>query len=327
MTSAESPLPHSYECVGFAHDCDCRRCEIARAAWAERPRLLALARCRLPTCAEADDVVSEAITRALECPLLDPERVAAWLTTVTIHICVDRARERSHAPKRWRYAVQEMTSNEFETDLIETLAAAEIAPLLGQLPHEQSAALWLRADGESIASIATFLSVSEKAAESLLSRARVAARAIVGAVASVLAVACATVRRPVLAATPAAAVAAVIAMVTVPSMPWNSSAHMHPGTSVGPLPSGTRLGLGPLIDEGPSALIGPSAANADQPVRGPLLHGYARPPRTVHAKFLTVHDGGSGYEDQQQSFVDSVKQCIEKGIVITPSYIGCKTLR
>jgi RNA polymerase sigma factor (sigma-70 family) len=325
VTGSGRNFPDGSECAGFAYDCDCARCEIARSAWAERPRLLALARRRLPTAAEADDVVSEAITRSLESKGLDPARLPAWLTTVTVHLCVDRARERSHKSKDWQYAVQEQVHSDFETQLVESLAAAEIAPLLEDLPPDQAAALWLRADGLTVAAIASRLSVSEKAAESLLGRARVAARAIVGAVAGAAALVMPLVRRTTAIALPAVAVAAAVAVLTVtvvtgPSTGAGGSAtqaaRQWPGLSIVP---SSEMPVGRVHADGTSATKPSGEQNR-------FTRPLARSPRDVNGPLVKVHDDGSGYQDQQQSFVESVEQCVQKGVVVSPQYIGCKTI-
>lgn len=288
--------------------------------------MLALARHRLPTAAEADDVVSEAITRSLESENLDLARLPAWLTTVTVHLCVDRARERAHKSKDWQYAVQEQMDGDFETQLVESLAAAEIAPLLEDLPHDQAAALWLRADGLSLAAIASRLSVSEKAAESLLGRARTAARAIVGAVAGGAALTLPLVRRSTAIALPAVAIVAAVTVLTVstltgPSSSIAGSPSIGAGrpSSVVPEPSPVSPHRGATT--GGQALAWTRPGDGRDQFNRPL----ARSPRDVHAAMVKVHDGGSGYQDQQQSFVESVKQCVQKGVVISPGYIGCKT--
>src|SRR5947209_18791938 len=88
----------------FASPRGCHRCAVADAAWRQRPALLAVARSRTVTHADAEDVVSEAIARAVEgADNLDPNRVGAWLTTVTINLCTDLARDRARHHKRLRY--------------------------------------------------------------------------------------------------------------------------------------------------------------------------------------------------------------------------------
>jgi RNA polymerase sigma factor (sigma-70 family) len=169
-------------CKGLSVNCECQRCRIARVAWANRPQLLSVARRRIGSSADAEDIVSEAITRALEAESVEPERAVSWLTTVTIRLCIDRARDRGRAPKRLHYAVRHSSPPmRFEDDVIDSLHAGQVAALLSPLSAEHRSILQMRADGRSIASIAEQLSVSEKAAESLLGRARVAARAIMSA--------------------------------------------------------------------------------------------------------------------------------------------------
>ncbi|CAM5361097.1 hypothetical protein SVIOM74S_09467 [Streptomyces violarus] len=61
-----------------------------RRMWSHREHLLKVARRRSMSPEDAEDAVHEAMLRAAERPDLDEERLAAWLTTVTMRLCVDR---------------------------------------------------------------------------------------------------------------------------------------------------------------------------------------------------------------------------------------------
>jgi len=165
-------------CTG--QTCDCRRCVVARTAWSIRPGLLAIAYRRTGSRADAEDIVSEALTRALESDSVDPDGAARWLTAVTVRLCVDRARDLGRWAKRSRYAVLHQSwSAHFYDEVVDRLYAEQVTTLLHQLAPEHLEVLRLRAEAESLAAIGDRLGVSAKAAESLLGRARTAARAIV----------------------------------------------------------------------------------------------------------------------------------------------------
>lgn len=59
-----------------------------------RQRLLVVARRRLASPADAEDVVSEAMLRVATHPGLDPARVGAMLTSVVVRLCADEGRRR-----------------------------------------------------------------------------------------------------------------------------------------------------------------------------------------------------------------------------------------
>ena len=61
--------------------------------WSHREQLLRVARRRSMSLEDAEDAVHEAMLRAAERPDLDEERLGAWLTTVTMRLCVDRHRQ------------------------------------------------------------------------------------------------------------------------------------------------------------------------------------------------------------------------------------------
>jgi DNA-directed RNA polymerase specialized sigma24 family protein len=57
-----------------------------------RESLLKVARRRSMNVDDAEDAVHEAMVRAAESANLDDARLGAWLTSVTIRLCVDRYR-------------------------------------------------------------------------------------------------------------------------------------------------------------------------------------------------------------------------------------------
>lgn len=65
------------------------------AVYAERERLLRLARARTLNEAEAEDCVSEAMLRCVEFDSVDEERLGALLTAVTLRLCADQHRGRA----------------------------------------------------------------------------------------------------------------------------------------------------------------------------------------------------------------------------------------
>lgn len=328
-TNDYRPLCRHPQCESYVDGC-----RVADLAWSDRDRLLAIARRRVASTAEAEDVVSEAMTRALECPDVDPARAAAWLTAVTIRLCIDHSRDRAQAPKRWLYSMRTYPgTNEFEDDVIDTLSAAAIAPLLDDMPEQQRRALQMRADGDTVATIAVAMSLSEKAVESLLGRARVAARSIVAGLASgALMVAGLLRRQSQSQASAAISTAMAFAMTTV------AAVHFVPPSGVGGPQVGTAAVEavvavdGPAPPRAPESILGLSAlefAPSDSSPRGDAVPAreVVRPAGDVTVGIVKLHDSGAGRTGADESLADSLLACVQEGIEISPSYVGCRSAK
>ncbi len=321
-TTSPRPLCRHVQCEG-----NDGVCLVADLAWSERSRLLTVARRRTTSEAEAEDAVSEAMTRALECPDVDPDRAAAWLTAVTIRLCIDHGRERARAPKRWQYATQTYPrTDEFEDDVVDTLAAAAIAPLLDDMPSQQRRALQLRADGDSVATIAATMSLSEKAVESLLGRARTAARSIVAGLGSSGVFAYGWARRADPAGAPVAVSTAMVFAVTTIAAAHFGVAGSGAAASVPASPA--RASVVVLAEPMPPRALAPVAVGTARPASVALrreAHAVVPSHRDVAVGGVQIHDSGAGRVQTQQSLEDSVKACIAEGVEISSTYIGCRS--
>lgn len=142
-------------------------------AWSHREDLLKVARRRSMSAEDAEDAVHEAMLRAAEHPDLDDERLGAWLTTVTMRLCVDRHRQihreaqvhnspRLHAPGP--VPVEEAVCDRAEANWLAVLSS--------ELPARQAEALWLKAEDLDVGQVATKMGLSYRTVESLLARAR-----------------------------------------------------------------------------------------------------------------------------------------------------------
>lgn len=159
--------------------------------WGHREDLLRIARRRTASVEDAEDAVSEAMLRAAQRPELDPRRLGAWLTTVTVRLCVDRHRR----------SRREGLTDTASLDIPEPRAGAEswicdqaeaewLAGHVHQLPARQAEAVRLRSAGLGIAQIAGRMDMSPSAIESLLARARRTLRAVLASAAAALAWVC-----------------------------------------------------------------------------------------------------------------------------------------
>lgn len=142
-------------------------------AWSHREDLLKIARRRSMCPEDAEDAVHEAMLRAAEHPHLDDERLGAWLTTVTMRLCVDRHRQvnretqvrsspRLHPPGP--IPVDEAVCDQAE--------ARWLARRSSELPARQAEAIWLKAEDLDVGQVATKMGLSYRTVESLLARAR-----------------------------------------------------------------------------------------------------------------------------------------------------------
>ncbi|AXB41605.1 sigma-70 family RNA polymerase sigma factor [Amycolatopsis albispora] len=145
---------------------------------AHRDRLLRIARRRTPSEQDAEDVVSEAVLRAAERPGLDPDRLPAWLTTVTVRLCADVTRDAARERRRWLRADVETAAESCEQRICDRAEASWLAGHLDTLPDRQAQVLRLRADGLDVTAAAESMGVSYRTAESLLARGRRALRVL-----------------------------------------------------------------------------------------------------------------------------------------------------
>jgi len=144
-----------------------------RAVLTHRERLLRISRGRTPTEQDAEDVVQEAMLRCVEFSGLDEERLGQFLTTVTVRLCADRYRERSHdARLHHKLAMRETPVPGPEDEVCERGEAQWLASLVDDLPEKQRDIVRARQAGLSHAEVAHRLRISYSAVESSIARAR-----------------------------------------------------------------------------------------------------------------------------------------------------------
>ncbi|MGH9077853.1 MAG: sigma-70 family RNA polymerase sigma factor, partial [Acidimicrobiales bacterium] len=148
-------------------------------------RLLAQARRRLGSTAEAEDAVQETFERALRAmPTFGRRgefRLGAWLSRILANVCHDRA-ARSAAEQRCAERVELSGPDRLEEpDAADVVVArgmaARLGEVLGELPASQRQAFVLRAvEGMEYGEVATEQGISEDNARARVHRARVALR-------------------------------------------------------------------------------------------------------------------------------------------------------
>ncbi|MGI5135992.1 sigma-70 family RNA polymerase sigma factor [Streptomyces sp. CA-106110] len=146
--------------------------------WSHREQLLKVARRRSMSLEDAEDAVHEAMLRAAERPDLDEERLGAWLTTVTMRLCVDRHRQVNREAEVRRsptlIAPGPVPVDEAVCDRAE---ARWLAVRSGELPGRQAEALRLKSEDLDVGQVAVRMGLSYRTVESLLARARRTLRA------------------------------------------------------------------------------------------------------------------------------------------------------
>ena len=149
---------------------------------AERPRLLGIATRVLGDHAEAEDVVQQAwlrLDRATTRDGTEIDNLAAWLTTVTTRLCLDRLRARTPVPvedphledalEPWSEPVPDPAD---DVALADTVGIALQAVIDRLSPRERVAFVLHDSFGFDFATIGAVLDTSPVAARKLASRAR-----------------------------------------------------------------------------------------------------------------------------------------------------------
>ncbi|WP_338778095.1 sigma-70 family RNA polymerase sigma factor [Streptomyces sp. DG1A-41] len=144
-----------------------------RRMWSHREHLLKVARRRSMSAEDAEDAVHEAMLRAAERPDLDDERLAAWLTTVTMRLCVDRYRQvNREAEVRTSPTLIAPGPVPVEEVVCDRAEAKWLAVRSGELPARQAEALRLKSEDLDVGQVAVRMGLSYRTVESLLARAR-----------------------------------------------------------------------------------------------------------------------------------------------------------
>jgi RNA polymerase sigma-70 factor, ECF subfamily len=144
----------------------------------ERSRLLGLAYRTLGTFADAEDVVQEAWLRLQRNELATIDNPAAWLTTVTTRLAIDRLRQQQRSREEyvgpWLPEPIATTEDPSRTvEMAESLTAGFLVLLETLGPNERAAFLLVEVFGEPYVQVAAILDRSEASCRQLVHRARV----------------------------------------------------------------------------------------------------------------------------------------------------------
>ncbi|MBT2398745.1 sigma-70 family RNA polymerase sigma factor [Streptomyces sp. ISL-100] len=161
---------------GNSGDLDGFSSERWRQVWSHREDLLKVARRRSASVQDAEDAVHEAMVRAAERTHIDGDRVGAWLTTVTVRLCVDRYRQLNREAETFLHPDFGQTG--IEEAMCDQAEAKWLVDRCQELPARQAEALHLQAQNLDLSQIAQRMGLSYRAVQSLLARARRTLRAI-----------------------------------------------------------------------------------------------------------------------------------------------------
>jgi RNA polymerase sigma factor (sigma-70 family) len=296
------------------------------AIWLHHDSLLRLALPRVSSESDAEDVVHEAMALAAAKPDLDLDTAGAWLNRVVRNRCADLARERSYSQKcvvyeHGRARVQSPT----EEGVCDRAEAAFLNQLLQTLPSRQHEALLHASEGMSNAQIATVMSTTVKAIESLLVKAR---RTLRTAAAAVVAGFAWVMRRRSAGPTSAVGLAALsisVAVLIAPSTPQETPA-LSPAQSIRDdaathAVAVTRAGL-------------QHSAAAHKP-RTTTHHATAPAQTTAKPRRVDVtvsvgpHHRGATVTFLQDGnpLSPAVMPCVRQGVEVSLDYIGCKAFK
>lgn len=311
--------------------------------WREREALLRMARRRSACAADAEDAVAEAMVLSHESDDIEYERVGSWLTTVTARLCVNEARERAREPKRVAYQARQGLVVDGPDDAVcDQAEAVWLASHLEQLPPRQRRALELKAEGLDVAALAQAMNVSYKVADGLLQRARAHMRSVLATAAGWLGLVAGSILAWGRRSAPAAATAATVAVSFVVAL------HHVP---VGP---GGQQHATPLTAQAPVAgEVAPPAQTPTAPEQDPLepVRAQQRPPPAERAAAaeprqpglvtpthplpnreaqthqigdIQVNEGGTTDHKPEESFLDSVQTCLQRGPEVSDDFVGCR---
>ncbi len=297
-------------------------------AWQHREHLLRIARRRTVCEFDAQDAVSEALIRAMHADDLDESRIVNWLTTVTVNLCTDLARERARS-RRARSHLRAVPEPSAEQRVLDRELRAAIIRRLSRLPERQREAIMLRAAGFGVDDIARELDVGYGAAQSLVKRARAELRKAIVIVVALVGGARLLIRRLARPA-PTTAAAGTVLMAFLAVTPLSS-----PGPT--PAPSQTAAqALTVYLAHAPHAFVSPVAMTRhattrqeQAPHRRTSPRAAARPHTQTLVPAVDAHEHGYGFHfdgvhqtEKPQSFQEIVLDCVQHPVLSTER-VGC----
>lgn len=295
-----------------------------------RERLRKIAARRLSCREEAEDVVQEAMLRAVTFERLDAAYVGQFLSTVTVRLCADVQRDRARQLRVGvRDALRTVPAGDPHDALLDRAEARWLYDECLKLPSRESAVMLARARGLSVRETASTLGVGTKSAEAAFTKARHRMRRA----AQSASIAVAGVLRRVRGAGPQAAVAASVTAVTVGGV---VGVLVHPGGTPARPPAPPMQVAAP---QRPVAAAAPRVAKPAAPPVPPVVttvvkeaHRVAAPPPKPyvetppigHPDHVATQGGVKVREHREdETFEETVERCIGEILTVDPEHPLC----
>lgn len=345
----DSPAPHAGHHTALVADAagggsPNKATELAcrwQAVTPHREALLRVARRRVATPEDAEDIVQAAMLRAVEHPSFDVARAGAFLTSTVVRLAVDSHRQR--AREGLAVAARAMVEDRSVPVDEAILDRAEASWLMARLrlPRRERQLLAARASGLTVEQAAVSLGISHKAAENAYTRLRARARAALASTFGVLAATTLLARR---LSRPAVAVpVAAVALTASLSLPGTSPERGTPPVKAMPAQAVDTASRAPLtlparvrlVTPGrPSSIVavrrGPTSTRTGAPaVPPPVGHQTAvrlNPPLAQAVGRTLVEGEGVTVtsERQDETFEQSLQRCVARLRLTDPLYDSCR---
>lgn len=286
-----------------------------------RDELLKIARRRVPTREDAEDVVATALLRTVEHPGLDETRVERFLCTTVIRLAVDVHRDRTRqGAVGVRDALRNVPAPAVDDRICDEAEAHWLNRQLSGIPARERQVLDARLSGLTAQQTSAHLGLTQKATENAFTRVRQRAHGLLAGTLAIMLLAAAHVRRlmhPAALAVPVVAAAWAGAVLAAPDRDRPDSSEQAPiveqvSRPAGPgdvsqPPQAAKRGDVPAERAVPPADADPGIrrdAAVPMPERTTV-----RPPILNDRK--TVDAGGAYVEKRREEpFLDSVQHCL-----------------
>lgn len=301
-----------------------------------REQMLAIARRRVSSREDAEDVVATALMRTVEHPKLDEARIGAFLCTSVMRLAVDVHRDRDRQlAVGTREATRAVPGESVEELVCDEAEARWLAEQLQNLPERERQVLQARLSGMTAQQASAHLGLTAKATENAFTRVRQRAHGLLAATLAGLGILFGAGRRitkPEIALVPVGVATALTLAVVVsggeppappPQAEVTLEADTEPAdaalTEVAPPPPAAPASPSPTAPAQPTAAVpetSPPSPAATRPTPAPTRTEVTAPP------MMEEHLGpGSVYlEDRHvdESFEDSVQRCLDGAQAVDP---------
>jgi RNA polymerase sigma-70 factor (ECF subfamily) len=298
-----------------------------------RGQALRVALARTRNRADAEDLVHEAMIKAVSVEELREETAAGLLSTIVIRLAVDLHR-RTATHRKFEAVLSAEPTGTVDERVTDEAEAAWLAGQLIHLPVREREVLLHRAAGHSNASTAAVLGLTYKSVESAFTRARGQLQLAWKATAALVLGFAAAIRkaggRSALATATLAASICVIAVLEQPSPDTSSplviGGDLDTAELVSPVSTTAQLPVdrATATSTGSTGRTGAAAQPQPRPAADPII---STPPigdpNLVQLPSVTVGREGDG------TFMEHVQTCVDgglEGISIDPDTLGCKAM-